>query len=136
MLEALILFESLANSMWFETTAFVVLLNKVHLFREKLASGMSPIRKYFPEYRGKSTDIKTAEEFFANKFRNVFPDRGRQFNVHYINATDTDSTKKTLESIQEMIVQHNLYDIVPCQYSRPAGRARYGLCSLKVCWCC
>jgi guanine nucleotide-binding protein subunit alpha, other len=97
--------------MWFETTAFVVLLNKVHLFREKLASGMSPIRKYFPEYRGKSTDIKTAEEFFANKFRNVFPDRGRQFHVHYINATDTDSTKKTLESIQEMIVHHNLYDI-------------------------
>ncbi len=86
-----------------------MLLNKTHLFREKLASGMSPIKKYFPEYRGKSTDIKAAEEFFANKFRHLFPAGARKLHLHYTNAIDTDSTRETLESIHEIIVQHKPY---------------------------
>jgi hypothetical protein len=70
---------------------------------------MSPIKKYFPEYRGKSTDIQAAETFFAGKFRHVFPPRGREFRISHINATDTDSVRGVFGSIHEMIIEHRLY---------------------------
>lgn len=110
--EALMLFESIANSKYFEKAALILFLNKIDLFREKLASGMSPINKYFPEYQGKNTDIAAAQEFFAEKFRNLVRQPNKEIYVHYTNATDTDLLKKTMASVRDMIVQRNLNQLI------------------------
>lgn len=110
--EALMLFESIANSRYFERSALILFLNKIDLFREKLSSGMSPINKHFPDYTGRPTDVVGAREFFANKFRNLVRQPGKDIYVHYTNATDTDLLKKTMESVQDMIVQRNLTALV------------------------
>jgi guanine nucleotide-binding protein subunit alpha len=109
--EALMLFESIANSKYFEKSALILFLNKIDLLREKLASGMSPIDKWFPEYNGKSNDIAAAQEFFAQKFRNCLR-KQQDVYVHYTNATDTDLLKKTMDSVQDIILKSNLQKLI------------------------
>jgi guanine nucleotide-binding protein subunit alpha len=108
MREALMLFESITNSKYFKRSALILFLNKIDLFREKLTSGMSSICKWFPEYPGENNDILAAQEFFAQKFKNCLGKLDRDIYVHYTNATDTDLLKKTMESVQNMIVKRNL----------------------------
>ncbi|KAF2502610.1 guanine nucleotide binding protein, alpha subunit [Lophium mytilinum] len=110
--EALMLFESISNSRYFEKSALILFLNKIDLFREKISSGMSPINKIFPDYTGKITDIEAGQEFFANKFRNLVRQQKKEVYVHYTNATDTDLLKKTMASVQDMIVQRNLNALI------------------------
>ena len=110
--EALMLFESISNSKYFEKSALILFLNKIDLFREKLAAGMSPINRYFPDYYGRNDDVEAAQEFFAQKFRNLVRQPKKEVYVHYTNATDTDLLKKTMASVQDMIVQRNLNALI------------------------
>lgn len=110
--EALMLFESIANSKYFEKSALILFLNKIDLFYEKLSTGYSPIHNYFPDYHGKETDVIAAQEFFAEKFRCLVRQRNKEVYVHYTNATDTDLLKKTMASVQDMIVQRNLNELI------------------------
>lgn len=74
--------------------------------------GMSPINKVFPDYAGGANDIEAGQEFFANKFRNLVRQPKKEVYVHYTNATDTDLLKKTMASVQDMIVQRNLNALI------------------------
>jgi guanine nucleotide-binding protein subunit alpha len=112
MTEALMLFEQISNSSYFSKSALLLFLNKMDLFREKLSSGMSPIHKYFPDYHGKVTDVPAAQEFFANRFKALVRNPTKEVYVHYTNATDTDLLKKTMDSVQDMIVQRNLNQLI------------------------
>ena len=104
------LFESIANSKYFERSALIIFLNKMDIFREKIQSGNAPIRNYFPDYTGDDRDIGAGQEFFANKFKNLVP--GKEAYVHYTNATDTTLLDKTMKSVQDMIVQTNLHKLM------------------------
>lgn len=108
MREALMLFETIANSKWFERSAMILFLNKMDLFREKIESGRSPINRHFIDYTGPPADINVAKEFFADKFRQLVHTPGKEPYVHFTNATDTDLLRKTMASVQDMIVQRNL----------------------------
>jgi guanine nucleotide-binding protein subunit alpha, other len=110
--EALMLFESISNSKYFDRSALILFLNKIDLFREKISGGMSPINRIFTDYTGRPTDIEAGQEFFANKFRNLVRQPKKEVYVHYTNATDTDLLKKTMESVQDMIVQRNLNALI------------------------
>jgi G-protein alpha subunit len=66
MQEAFMLFESISNSRWFTKTSLILFLNKIDLFRAKLAS--SPITKYFPDYDGDPTDASEASRYFRDRF--------------------------------------------------------------------
>ncbi|KAH9866022.1 hypothetical protein J1614_008586 [Plenodomus biglobosus] len=110
--EALMLFESISNSKYFEKSALILFLNKIDLFREKIAGGMSPICNVFPDYTGAPTDIEAGMEFFAHKFRNLVRQPKKEVYVHYTNATDTNLLKITMASVQDMIVQRNLNALI------------------------
>lgn len=112
MQEALMLFESIANSKYFERSALILFLNKMDLFREKIITGMSPISRQFPDYRGRDNDVEGGCEFFADRFRNLVRQPKKELYVHYTNATDTDLLKKTMASVQDMIVQRNLNNLI------------------------
>jgi guanine nucleotide-binding protein subunit alpha len=112
MQEALMLFESIANSKYFEKSALILFLNKIDLFREKVTSGKSPIREHFPDYTGADKDIDAGQDFFARKFKNLVRDPGKEAYVHFTNATDTNLLDKTMKSVQDMIVQRNLHQLM------------------------
>ena len=104
MREAMMLFDTIANSRWFEKSAMILFLNKIDLFREKIESGQSPIADHFQEYTGGVTDVKAGQEFFARKFQNLVQQPGKETYIHYTNATDTDLLKKTMVSVEVSLI--------------------------------
>ena len=104
------LFESIANSQWFVRSAIILFLNKMDLFKDKLVT--SPIPKYFPEYNGPPTDSKSASRFFDEKFRALNRNPEKEIYTHFTNATDTNLLKITMGSVQDMIIQRNLHQLI------------------------
>lgn len=113
MREAFGLFEAIANSRWFEKSAMILFLNKIDLFREKIESGDAPIQQVFDEsYPHDPRDVGAGMEYFAHHFRELVKQPGKETYVHFTNATDTDLLKKTMASVQDMIIQRNLNSLI------------------------
>ncbi|RVD81494.1 uncharacterized protein DFL_009358 [Arthrobotrys flagrans] len=110
MQEALMLFESICNSHWFIRTSIILFMNKIDLFREKISA--SPVNKYFPDYTGDPDSYKQASEFFHDNFKRLNRNPSKDIYVHYTNATDTDLLKITMSSVQDIILQKNLHQLI------------------------
>ncbi|KAL2353557.1 G-protein alpha subunit [Cryomyces antarcticus] len=118
--EALMLFESISNSNYFFRSALIVFLNKIDLFREKLLALENPsaarpgsrIVDHFPDFASADSDVAAGSKFFADKFKNLVRQPDKDIYVHFTNATDTDLLKKTMVSVQDMIVQRNLNQLI------------------------
>lgn len=110
--EALMLFESIANSKYFDKSGMVLFLNKMDLFANKITSGTSRISDHFPDYNGSANDVEAGKRFFADRFKGVVRDSRKEVYVHYTNATDTNLLDKTMRSVQDMIVQRNLHSLM------------------------
>ncbi|RYO99736.1 hypothetical protein DL764_006724 [Monosporascus ibericus] len=109
--EALMLWESIANSHWFSKSALILFLNKMDLFKEKIAS--SPITAHgFVDYQGPPDDWKQASKYFMDKFRALNRNPEKEIYGHFTNATDTNLLKITMGSVQDMIIQRNLKQLI------------------------
>ncbi|KAK1770941.1 guanine nucleotide-binding protein alpha-2 subunit [Phialemonium atrogriseum] len=109
--EALMLWESIANSHWFAKSALIIFLNKMDLFKEKLPR--SPITQYgFTDYHGPPDDWKQASKYFMDKFRALNRNPDKEIYGHFTNATDTNLLKITMGSVQDMIIQRNLKQLI------------------------
>ena len=108
MQEALMLFESIANSEYFAKSGLVLFLNKMDIFSEKILSGKSEIAKFFPDYTGPIRNIDAGANFFADKFRVLVRNPGKEVYVHFTDATDTRLLDLTMKSVQDTIVSSNL----------------------------
>lgn len=105
MYEAIMLFDSLVNSKWFAETPFILFLNKVDLLAEKVRN--SPVRKYFPDYDGKSNDVEDTLKYFEKLFLSLNKSK-RPIYVHRTCATDTQSMEFILTAVTDMVIQQNL----------------------------
>jgi len=109
--EALMLWESIANSHWFTKSALILFLNKMDLFKEKLER--SPITNHgFTDYHGPPDDWKLASKYFMDKFRALNRNPEKEIYGHFTNATDTNLLKITMGSVQDMIIQRNLKQLI------------------------
>jgi guanine nucleotide-binding protein subunit alpha len=111
MQEALMLWESIANSHWFKNSALILFLNKIDLFKAKLTT--SPITKFgFSDFQGDTTSWQQTSKYFMDKFIALNRSPGREVYGHFTNATDTDLLKVTMASVQDMIIQRNLQKLI------------------------
>ena len=109
--EALMLWESIANSHWFKKSAMILFLNKTDLFTEKIAT--KPIAQCgFTDYTGPPHDVLMARMYFLDRFKTLNRDPEREIYGHYTNATDTNLLKITMDTVQDMITQRNLKQLV------------------------
>ena len=109
--EALMLWESIANSHWFARSALILFLNKMDLFKEKLPK--SPSTNHgFTEYHGPKDDYKAASKYFLDKFKALNRNTEKEIYGHFTNATDTNLLKITMASVQDMIIQRNLKQLI------------------------
>lgn len=108
--EAFMLFESLVNGEWFKDKPIILFLNKIDIFREKLAR--SPIKTHFPDYQGRENDEEAAKKYFADRFRSINKTTGREIYIYFTNATDTNLLKQTMQAVQDMLIQKNLQRLV------------------------
>lgn len=107
MQEALMLWESIVNSHWFKKSTLILFLNKIDLFKDKVAH--SPITKYgFTDFRGNTRDPRLTSKYFAQKFKALNRSPSREVYSHFTNAINTNLLKITMSSVQDMIIQKNL----------------------------
>lgn len=50
--ESLTLFQSIVDMQWFQKTSIILFMNKTDIFENKIK--ISPLKKYFPQYKGLS----------------------------------------------------------------------------------
>ena len=111
MTEALMLWESVANSHWFAKSALILFLNKMDLFKEKVLH--CPISDHgFSDYRGPPNDWKAAGNFILDKFKSLNRNPEKEIYGHFTNATDSNLLKITMASVQDVIIQRNLKSLV------------------------
>lgn len=103
--EAIMLFDTLLNSRWFYNTPFILFLNKIDIFEEKVKR--SPIRQYFPDYPGRLGDAEAGLKYFEQIFLSLNRTK-KPIYVHRTCATDTQSMKFVLTAVTDLIVQQNL----------------------------
>lgn len=108
--EALMLFDSLVNGEWFRNKPIILFLNKIDLFRAKLP--VSSVKARFPDYQGSDGDEEAAKKYFADRFRGVNRQPNREIYIHFTNATDTNLLKATMQSVQDMIIQKNISNLI------------------------
>lgn len=122
MMESLVLFDSVVNSRWFMRTSIILFLNKVDLFKAKLAR--SPLGNYFPDYSG-GNDVNRAAKYLLWRFNqvnrahlNLYPQYviADQRSVFVANvtsltqATDTSNIRLVFAAVKETILQNALKD--------------------------
>jgi guanine nucleotide-binding protein subunit alpha len=112
MMEAMTLFESMANSSYFSRSEFVLLFSGMNLFEEKICAGMSRITDYFPDYTGGPREPVAVQKFFADRFRSLFREENRGLHIHYVNFTDTDILGKIMAAIQDTRVRNSLRELL------------------------
>ena len=103
--ESMMLFDTLLNSRWFRNTPFILFLNKVDIFEEKVKR--TPIRKYFPDYQGRTGDANDGMKYFEKMFLS-FNRSDKPIYVKRTCATDTQMMKFVLKAVTDMIIQQNL----------------------------
>ncbi|KAG9051660.1 Guanine nucleotide-binding protein alpha-2 subunit [Tulasnella sp. UAMH 9824] len=110
MAESLLLFESIVNSHYFSRAYVFLLLDKIDVFKAKLAR--VPLERYFPEYTG-GTDSNEAAKYILRKFTeanraklSIYPHPGATGGcfLEYANGPDIN---KTVKYILQSLAQNN-----------------------------
>ncbi|KAF1934193.1 G protein alpha subunit [Didymella exigua CBS 183.55] len=73
MAEQIELFDNVVNTEWFTDTEFILFLNNISAFRQKLSH--KPLGNYFPDYSG-GTDAEKASGYLLQRFSQV--NRGKR----------------------------------------------------------
>ncbi|ORY05031.1 guanine nucleotide binding protein, alpha subunit [Basidiobolus meristosporus CBS 931.73] len=107
MQESLTLFDSICNSRWFVRTSIILFLNKIDLFKEKLA--ISPLSNFFPGFEGPS-DYDAACDYIMERFMSLNKTDLKQLYAHFTCATDTAQIKFVMAAVNDIVVQGNLRD--------------------------
>jgi guanine nucleotide-binding protein subunit alpha len=107
--EALMLFDSICNSEWFTNTNIILFLNKLDLFKLKLAS--SPVAAFFPDYRGQEGDVTQASNYFRKRFESLNRNAQKTVYTHFTYATDTGHIRHIMNSVNDIILTHNLREL-------------------------
>ncbi|KAJ3015907.1 hypothetical protein HKX48_004320 [Thoreauomyces humboldtii] len=106
MLDALVLFESVANHPLLRNISIILFLNKTDLFAEKLKR--SPVKRFFPDYNGDNS-LKSASGYFKGKFGAQLHDQNaKRIYVHFTTGTDTKHMKVIIHAVNDTIMRANI----------------------------
>jgi len=111
--ESIELFKKIQTFQWLAHTTFILFLNKVDVFKEKLQT--SDMVGHFVDYKGFKKEYASNLAFVKKKFHEESsPRRPRMIYTHETCATDTAGMKFVFEAVRDTILQLNLrqYNLV------------------------
>ena len=114
MRESLLLFETILDYVYFQSTNVILFLNKKDVLMEKLEAGKK-ISQYFPEFEGPDGNYDAAIEFFKGEFMSKNEDADdseRQVFVHETCATDEQNIRVVDTVVQATILDEILKNAV------------------------
>jgi len=111
--DSVLLWKSIVANPLLSKTNIVLFLNKVDIFKAKLAAGIE-LGRYVVTYRNRPNDFESASAYLRRKFGQIFKEHSplpRTFYCHFTTVTDPKATQKLLLDIQDSVIQQNLKDI-------------------------
>ncbi|XP_060654276.1 G protein alpha q subunit-like [Drosophila nasuta] len=107
------LFKAIVKYDWFEKSAFVLFLNKIDQFEEKIKK--YHLVDYYPFYGdGPKGDSNAARDFIRSMFLSLNNFCGRDFYCHYTCATDTHNITLVFAAVKDTIMSNLLDSINIC----------------------
>lgn len=106
MKEAILLFEEICNSPWFRDTPFMLFLNKIDLFREKIPR--VPLTVAFPEFQGANT-YEGGSAYIRQQFLDS-SNFNQKIYTHLTCAISTENIKFVFTSIKDTLLNVALGD--------------------------
>jgi guanine nucleotide-binding protein G(o) subunit alpha len=103
--ESLTLFDNIFNNRYFVKTSFILFLNKIDVFEEKIKHSL--IKACFPEY-DEPNEFEPGIKFIEHKFKSVNVTNVKEIYCHPTCATDTQNVQFVLAAVNDIIVQGNL----------------------------
>ena len=133
--EAVFIFSTVVNNMFFAKIPCILFLNKMDLLKEKVTGERpSNIAQYFPSFNdasivskyvnsfaGDPTDVNDVQMFilylFLQKIKNVGPNQEksgwkRHVYHHFTTATDTNNIRLVFNSVKDSILRRNLNSLM------------------------
>jgi len=114
LLEAIELFGTIQNYSWLEHTTFILFLNKIDIFEEKIR--IYNIIDHFPDFPGFPRDAENGKRFIRRLFLEQNSNNGnnRMVYTHETCATNTEDMRFVFEAVKDTILQLNLrqYNLV------------------------
>jgi len=109
--ESVELFHQLRSFGWLRLTSFILFLNKVDVFREKIQT--IDIQDHFPQFQGFPDDYQSGIKFIHSLYtQSTQKGKGkRKIFVHETCATDTTQMRKVFGDVKETILNIYLDDI-------------------------
>lgn len=124
--EAVILFDEICNSKWFQKTSMILFLNKKDLFREKL-----PTNPFRNEEEGRYTDFdgphvepdtpsatigtpeyedcyEAASQYLLKLFISRKKNPNKKIYSHITEATNTDNVSHVFDACRDVVLRDNL----------------------------
>jgi len=107
--ESIKLFNRLIHSMSFHNVPFILFLNKIDLFEEKLKNfPLESLTEKYPDFNKfkkrckESGDVKIGIEYFSQKFRDV--SNGKTLYIFETNSIDEDQCQKVLVALTDYVL--------------------------------
>jgi len=109
MTESLILFEEICNSHWFRHTPFILFLNKMDLFKEKIEQ--KDLSICFKNYEGKM-DLESASEFVKARFVELNQSPHNIY-TQFTCAVSTEQMEFVFKCVREVLLKGVLAEVLP-----------------------
>ena len=106
--ESLNLFQAICVNKFFKDSSFILFLNKLDLFTEKINDTNHHLRLFFPQYTGPEHDVSAAKEFILSQVLARNLDRNRTIYPHFTTATDTSNVKLVFKVVLEKIASERV----------------------------
>lgn len=108
MQESLLLFDEVCNSPWFRQTNFILFLNKIDLFREKIAR--VELTVCFPNYTG-GPDFEAASNFIKQRFLEK-NQTTKTIYSHFTCAISTENVEVVFRCVKDTLLKNILKEVV------------------------
>lgn len=110
MKDSLSIWQSITQSKWFNSTSFILFLNKDDLYVKKVES--VAIADYFPDFEGERGNAEAGRRYFKRLFSESSEKQGtsksRTIYMHVTNATDTNLLRAIMASVEDTVLRADL----------------------------
>lgn len=107
--ESLLLFDQIVNSHWFKSTTFILFLNKMDLFKEKIKK--VDLKVCFPNYTG-GHDFENGSAFIKQRFLEQNQQQSHVIYTHFTCAISTENIQFVFGAIRETVLKRILEEVI------------------------
>jgi len=109
MQESLMLFDQIVNSFWFRNTTFILFLNKIDLFKQKIEK--VDLKVCFQNYTG-GNDFEAASNFIKQRFLEQNQHNSHVIFTHFTCAISTENIEFVFKCVRETVLKRILDEVI------------------------